>query len=136
MSINNSIEYKKLLHTILEGVFRKKGQEIVELNLEKIEDTFCRSFIICHADSSTQVRGIAESVQEVVKSELKTSAWHVEGMENLQWVLLDYADIIVHIFQKQFRDYYNLEELWADAEINKYEDNGNFINLLNENERT
>ncbi|MFC2136864.1 ribosome silencing factor [Bacteroidota bacterium] len=136
MGINNSIEYKKLLYIILEGIFRKKGQEIIELDLEKIDDTFCRSFIICHADSSTQVRAIAESVQEIVKQELKTSAWHVEGMENLHWVLLDYTDIIVHVFQKPYREYYNLEDLWADAEVKTYEDTGNIINLLNENERT
>ena len=136
MGINKSIEYKNLLHIILEGIFRKKGKEIIELDLEKIDDTFCRSFIICHADSSTQVRAIAESVQEIVKEELKTSAWHVEGMENLHWVLLDYADIVVHIFQKPFRDYYNLEDLWADAEVKTYEDTGNYINLLKENERT
>jgi len=136
MGINNSIEYKNLLHIILEGIFRKKGQEIIELDLENINDTFCRSFIICHADSSTQVRAIAESVQEIVKQKLKTSAWNVEGTENLHWVLLDYTDIIVHVFLKPYREYYNLEDLWADAKIKTYEDTGNYINLLNENERT
>lgn len=128
-------DYKILLYTILEGIFSKKGQNVIELDIENIGTSICRSFVVCHADSSTQVKAIADSVEEKVWKELKTDYLHKEGTENLQWVLLDYNDIIVHIFQKPFRDYYNLEDLWADGIIKTYKDEGNFLNLLNKDER-
>ena len=118
---------EQLYNSIIEGVFSKKGKEVVEINLSNLESSFCTYFIICHGDSNTQVNAIAESVENQVKKDWNTSAWHKEGNENAHWVLLDYADIIVHIFQKPYRDFYNLEDLWADAKVQKIEDK-KFIN--------
>lgn len=100
----------------------KKGHDIVDLDLTKVHNAICDHFIICHADSNTQVNAIADSVEKKVKDNLKQIAYHREGMENAMWVLIDYNDIIVHVFQKQFRDYYSLEELWGDARLLKIED--------------
>ncbi len=126
-------ETEKLYYSILEGLFNKKGKEVIEINLVNVENSICKYFIICHGDSNTQVRAITESIEEKVNEYLNISAWHKEGLENMQWVLLDYIDIIVHIFQKPFRDYYNLEDLWADGKIKRLEDVGNFKKLIKTN---
>ena len=101
----------------------KKGQEIVDLDLTKVDNSICDHFVICHANSNTQVNAIADSVEKKVKENLDQKVNHREGMENALWVLLDYNDIIVHIFQEQTRNYYRLEELWGDAKISKIDDN-------------
>ncbi len=107
----------KLLLTILDGIIEKKGKEIVNIDFTRVENAICQNFIICHGDSNTQVDAIADNVVKQVSEKLSTKVLHKEGLENCHWVLLDYADIVVHIFQKEYRDYYKLEELWADAEI-------------------
>jgi len=100
----------------------KKGHEIVDIDLSKLQNAICGHFVICHADSNTQVNAIADSVEKKVKENLNQNAGHREGTENAMWVLIDFNDIIVHIFQKQYRDYYKLEELWGDARLIKIED--------------
>jgi ribosome-associated protein len=100
----------------VEGIVKKKGHDIVVLDLEKIEIAVCRYFVICHGESDTQVKAIAESVEETVKEELEERVWHREGYRNAQWILLDYGDVVVHVFEKPFREFYDLEGLWADAE--------------------
>ena len=100
----------------------KKGHEVVDLDLSKIDTAICDHFVICHGDSNTQVSAIADSVEKRVKDKLDQNANHREGTENAMWVLIDFDDIIVHIFQKQYRDYYKLEELWGDAQLNKFEE--------------
>lgn len=112
---------KTIISSILEGIKRKKGKQIININLSEIQNSFCQNFIICHAESNTQVNAIAKSVQDTVFEEHNQKVWHKEGLDNCQWVLLDYADIIVHIFQKDFRDFYRLEDMWADASIDKIE---------------
>lgn len=109
-------------NSILEGLFRRKAKEIIEIDLKDLENAICSKFLICHGDSNMQVRAIADSVEEKILSDCKQPPWHKEGYENLQWILLDYGEIIVHIFQKTFRDYYNIEELWADGNITKHEE--------------
>ncbi len=116
------MEIKDLYNSIVEGVLSKKAKEVIEINLSDLDYFLCNYFIICHGDSNTQVKAIAESVEKNVKESLKLPAWHKEGLNNCQWVLLDYTDIVVHIFQKEFRDYYNLEEFWAHGRIQKIED--------------
>jgi len=111
-----------LLENIVEGIMEKKGHDIIDLDLTKVHHAICDHFIICHADSNTQVNAIADSVEKRVKENLKQKARHREGIENSMWVLLDFNDIIVHVFQKEYRDYYKLEELWGDARIFKFED--------------
>lgn len=108
-----------LLETIIEGIKKKKGKEIVILNFDKIENVICHFFIICHGDSNTQVSAISKSIEKEVEENMNIRIGHREGLENSQWLLLDYFDIVVHIFQKEYREYYKLEDLWADAEINK-----------------
>ncbi len=111
-----------LLNNIVEGIMEKKGHEIIDLDLRKVQNAICDHFIICHGDSNTQVNAIADSIEDRVQKNLNQRASHKEGLENAIWVLLDYYDIVVHVFQKEYRDYYRLEELWGDALIKKYND--------------
>ncbi len=118
------VDTERLIETIVQGIQNKKGSDIVTVDLTVLENSFCQFFVICHGNSNIQVSAIAESVEERVREDLGEKVWHREGMENAQWVLLDYGDVVVHIFQKEFRDFYNLEELWADANIAHVEENG------------
>ena len=106
-----------LITKIIEGVEEVKGQEISILDLRDIENTVCDYFIICNGTSNTQVAAIVNSIQKVVSKALQEKPWHVEGMENQEWVLMDYINVVVHVFQKQIRDYYDIESLWGDAKI-------------------
>jgi ribosome-associated protein len=115
-----------LIHNIVEGILNTKGKEIVVLDLRKIGYAFCDSFIICHADSNTQVSAIADSVEKKVKDELNLSVHHREGLQNSIWILLDFNDTLVHIFQKDYREYYKLEALWGDARITEIQESFNY----------
>jgi len=110
-----------LTESVVNGIQEKKGREIVVLDLRKIENAVSDFFIICEADSTTQVGAIARSVQEIVEKERGEKAWHSEGAQNAQWILIDYVSVVVHVFQKEIRQFYNLESLWADAEIMEVE---------------
>ena len=103
--------------TIIDCIQEKKGSGIVQINLTKIDNSVCEYFIIAHADSNTQVRAIASHIDNHLRKQYKIKPLHSEGYENAQWVLLDYNSIIVHIFQQETRNFYKLEELWADAEL-------------------
>ena len=118
----NLASTRLLLDTIIQGIFEKKGKEVINIDLTKLNYSICDNFVICHGDSRIQVNAIADSVEDKVRNELKIKAGHVEGKENAQWVLIDFYNIVVHIFQEEFRDYYKLEELWGDADIIKVED--------------
>ena len=107
----------ELLNAIIEGIQRKKGHEIVKIDLSKINHTECNYFVICHGNSNTQVDAIAHSVEETVLELAGEKAWHKDGYKNAIWVLLDYADVMVHVFQRDARNFYDLETLWADAPI-------------------
>ena len=118
--MNKSVKEKEteqLIDAIVEGIQRKKGQEIIKIDLTKINHTECKYFIICHGNSVTQVDAIAHSVEDTVEELINESAWHKDGYRNSIWILLDYADVMVHIFQKESRNFYDLENLWADAHI-------------------
>jgi ribosome-associated protein len=112
-----SVEQKKEL--ILEAIKEKKGHEIVTIDLSEVENSICDCFIICHGESVTQVGAITESIERKLKEEALIKAHHVEGLQNSQWVLLDYFDILVHVFQEEYRAFYRLEELWADGKVTK-----------------
>lgn len=117
-------ETKKILDGVLEGIQRIKGKEITIVDLNTINHTECGYFVICHGTSTTQANSIALSVEETVKETTGIDAWHKDGYRNSIWILLDYGDIMVHVFQKDARDFYNLEGLWADAKTTKIkEDN-------------
>jgi len=110
---------EKLKEAILEGIRKIKGKEIRIIDLNTIHHTECGYFIICHGNSSTHVESIAQSVEKTVKEETGENTWHVEGYQNSIWILLDFGEIVVHVFQEHARNYYNLEGLWADAKITK-----------------
>ena len=106
-----------LLANIIKGIEDVKGADIDILDLREIENTVCDYFIICNGNSNTQVVAISNSIQKAVSKELHEKPWHVEGTENAEWVLMDYVNIVVHVFQKEIREYYNIEGLWGDAKI-------------------
>lgn len=107
---------------IVESIQDKKGEKLVSLNLEKVNDAVTDYFVICEATTTTQVKAIAEHVVQNVKDETGETPWHKEGFENLDWVLIDYVNVVVHVFRSEIRAFYQLEELWADAERKEYED--------------
>ncbi len=120
----NSASTDVLLTSIIKGIEEVKGNDIDILDLREIDTAVCDYFVICNGSSNTQVNAIVNSVQKLVSKELKDKPWHVEGSENAEWILMDYVSIVVHVFQKQIREYYNIEGLWGDAKIttlvNKY----------------
>ena len=105
----------QLITTILEGIEDVKGQHINILDLRDIENTVCDYFIICEGTSNTHVNAIVNSIQKKVSKALKDNPWHIEGSDNAEWVLMDYVNVVVHVFQKHIRDYYDIESLWGDA---------------------
>ena len=109
-------ETNQLTDFVVEGILEKKGQDIVVLDLDKIENSVCSAFVICHGTSKRQVEAIADSVYESVKKNTGQYPWHKEGYQNAEWILLDYVDVVVHIFSAETRTFYNLEGLWADAQ--------------------
>jgi ribosome-associated protein len=112
--LGNSID---LVHCITEAIREKKGKEIVNMNLVRLGYAMCDNFIVCHGDSTTQVSAIAEWVEEKVKERAQIHLAHREGSEHARWILLDYGSVVVHVFIKEAREYYRLEELWGDADI-------------------
>ncbi len=106
---------KELVDAVVEGIQEKKGVNIVILDMTKIENTICEYFIICDGDSNVHVDAIAESVNDYVRKKLNDRPAHLEGRDNAEWILIDYVDVIVHVFQRSIREFYNLEGLWADA---------------------
>ncbi len=111
-----------LVESVINGIFEKKGEDVVKIDLRKLENRIADYFVICHASSTTQVDSISNSVEDIVRKEAGEKPLHVEGHENCLWVLIDYGDVIVHIFQEEYRNFYNLESLWADAGISRLND--------------
>ena len=107
----------QLIAKVIEGIEEVKGQNIDILDLRDIENTVCDYFIICNGTSNTQVTAIVNSIQKVASKELKEKPWHVEGLDNSEWVLMDYVNVVVHVFQKHIREFYDIESLWGDAKI-------------------
>jgi ribosome-associated protein len=109
-----------LVDAIIEGVRRKKGEGIIDMDLIQLNNTQCNHFIICHGNSNTQVEAIARSIEDTVVEIVGENVWHTDGYKNAQWILLDYSDVMVHVFQREMRSLYDLESLWADAQIKTY----------------
>ena len=107
-----------LIKKIVVGISDVKGQDIEMFDLRKIENRICDFYVICSGSSNTHVSAILESVKKKVSKSLKEKPSHTEGKENAEWVLLDYINVVVHIFQKQVRDFYKIEELWGDCKTN------------------
>ena len=116
------MDEKVLIEVIAKAIQDKKGKGVVSLDLTGMDGAICSHFVVCNADSTTQVAAIADSVEEAVFQHLGEWPWRVEGKQTGLWVAMDYIDVVVHIFQSDLRDYYKLEELWADAPMVEYND--------------
>lgn len=110
-----------ILKQVVEAMQEKKAKNIVSLDLSGIPNTVTKYFVICHAPSKTQVDAIYDSVIEFVRKACGTKPFNSEGYENSEWILIDYFDVVVHIFIDDIRTFYHLEDLWADAVLNSYE---------------
>ena len=115
----------ELIALIISGIEEVKGHDINLLDLRNIENTVCDYFIICNGTSNTHVNAIVGSIQKTVSKAIKDKPWHVEGSENAEWVLMDYVNVVVHVFQKQVREYYDIEGLWGDAKVTLVESSFN-----------
>lgn len=113
--VNHSSE--DLVKSVVYGMLERKAKEIVTIDLRKIPNAVSNFYVICHGQSNTQVEAIAESVGIEVDNQLNDRPIHVEGADIAEWILLDYVDVVVHVFQEKRRRFYNLEDLWADAEM-------------------
>ena len=113
----------ELISKIISGVEDVKGIDISLLDLRDIENTVCSYFIVCSGSSNTHVNAIVRSVQKTVSKGLREKPFHTEGLENSEWVLIDYVNVVVHVFQKHIREYYNIEELWGDAKTTQIASN-------------
>jgi ribosome-associated protein len=119
---NKELSSKDLSELVVKGMTEKKGQDIAILDLRKVKNSITDFFVICSGNSDTQIDALANSVEDEVYKLSKTEPWQKEGKANGEWILIDYVDVVVHIFNKERRKHYDLEELWGDAEVTYLED--------------
>jgi ribosome-associated protein len=113
---------EQLVSCIVNGIRGRKGKDITVLDLRKIQNAICDFYVICSGDSSTHVSAIGGGIEEYARKEMGEKPWHMEGLSNAEWVLVDYVSVVAHIFKKGVREFYDIEGLWADAELTEYED--------------
>ena len=113
-------ESTSISELVIYGIQEKKGNDIVRLDLRNINSSVADYFVVCHAESSTQVKAIAQSVEDEVFKALKQDPWRKEGLQNADWIVLDYIDVVVHIFKTDKREFYGIEDLWGDAEMQSF----------------
>ena len=111
-----------LINCIVEAILEKKGKEVTSLEIGEIPNAVCDYFIICNADSTTQVNAIADNIEGKVRKELDEKVWKTAGYDNSFWIVLDFVNVVVHVFQTEWRSFYKLEELWADGKLETYTD--------------
>jgi ribosome-associated protein len=111
---------RPLVNAILHGIREKKGFDIAVMDLRHVPSSICDYFVICNGNSDTQTVAICDSVEHEVKKALKDRPLHIEGRQTGEWILLDYVNVVVHVFIPRIRDFYRLEELWADAPTENY----------------
>lgn len=121
-SRENSDELSKM---VVKGMQEKKANEVTLLNLKNVPNSIADYFVICTGTSDTHLDAIADSVEKEVKDNQNQNPWHREGNQNKEWILLDYVDVVVHIFKNETRKFYNLENLWGDAELIEVENGEN-----------
>ena len=112
----------KIIKTIIAAIKEKKGENIISLDLRKINEAVADFFIICEAGNGTQIRAITHSVEDKVNEKCNEHPYHHEGLQNLQWVLIDYVNVVVHVMHTESRKFYNLEEMWSDAPNQEHKD--------------
>jgi ribosome-associated protein len=118
---NGIYEPEELVSLVIKGMEDTKAKDIVILDLQEIEQAVTNFFVICHGNSKPQLEAIADAVIQHTAKNFKTKPWHKEGFENAEWILLDYIDVVVHIFREDRRDFYQLEKLWADSKLTKHD---------------
>jgi ribosome-associated protein len=118
----NEVNELGLADSVIEAIKEKKGQSIVKIDLNNLKHSVCDYFIICQAESTTQVNAIADEVERQAYIKHQVIPHHIEGRENAQWVLVDLFDVVVHVFQSEYRKFYNLEDLWSDGKITEIAD--------------
>ncbi|MDP2722391.1 MAG: ribosome silencing factor [Bacteroidales bacterium] len=111
---------EQILAQVVAGMQEKKAKDIVSLNLQSINHAVTKYFVICHAASKTQIGAIYNSIEEFVLKNCDAKPFHREGIQNSEWILIDYFDVVVHVFQEDLRNFYKIENLWADAPITRY----------------
>lgn len=116
-SVKSTDSTEILRDAVVEGMQERKGKDIVCIDLREVKNAVSDFFVICHADSRTHIDSIARSIEETVYKKLKEDPIHVEGKSNAEWILLDFATVVAHVFLQEKREFYGLERLWADAEI-------------------
>ena len=115
----------ELISLIINGIEEVKGLNINLLDLRDIDNTVCDYFVICDGTSNTHVNAIVSSIQKTVSKAIHDKPWHVEGADNAEWVLMDYINVVVHVFQKHVREFYDIEGLWGDAKVTMVESSYN-----------
>lgn len=118
----SNTDTSNLLDLIIDSIQDIKGKNVIKLDMTKLDDAPANYFIICEGDSSTQIKSISLNINKRVKQELGIAPARLEGMQDSKWSLVDYFDIVVHVFYPETRSYYDLEDLWSDADITEYED--------------
>ena len=118
---SDTYESEKLVSLIIKGMEETKAKDIVILDLQDIEQAVTNYFIICHGNSKPQLEAIADAVTGETRKYHNSKPWHKEGFENAEWILLDYIDVVVHIFREDRREFYQLEKLWADGKVERHE---------------
>ncbi len=119
MPENNSVAVssEELSEMMVQGMLEKKANDVVVLDLRSVKHAIADFFVICSGNSDTQIDSISESVEEFVRKQSNQRPWKKEGFQNKEWILIDYVDVVAHIFNKEKRAYYAIEDLWADAAI-------------------
>lgn len=117
----NETYFRALVNAIVEGIQDIKGEDIKLLDLRKLSNRVVDAYVITHAKNDKQVEAIADPVEDKVRKIMKEKPWHQEGRENKEWILMDYVNVAVHIFLKNKREFFAIEDLWGDAEIENFE---------------
>jgi ribosome-associated protein len=120
---NNEFTAEQIRDFIVRGMQEKKGQDIVVMDLRNVRNAICDYFVLCSGNSDTQIDAISTSIEEEVYKASRQDPWHKEGKMNREWILLDYVDVVAHVFKKDRRSFYDLEQLWGDAEIQLIDEN-------------
>ncbi|BDC98075.1 ribosome silencing factor [Persicobacter psychrovividus] len=122
MEEKNNLTSEELSQMVVMGMLDKKASNVVVMDLRKVGNAVADFFVVATGNSDTQVESIARGVDEEVFKQCKTNPWHREGMDNREWVLIDYVDVVVHVFKQDKREFYNLENMWGDAKITRIEE--------------
>ena len=116
------ISNEQIVEKIVEGIQERKGKNIVVVNLTKLHEAPCSYFVICEGDSNVHVNAVGNSIKDWVRDEIDTRPYATDGFENCEWIAMDYGQIIVHVFQRETRQFYDIEHLWSDAQLTKIKD--------------